>query len=129
VDTPIVFVLNAKRIFLKNDNVLTIEGTNIGQLAVYMNDSPDTPATIVSESLLSGNGTITYDLQTNTPQTDFIRVINQSSDTASFSLNLNGMLFAADADVSSTIQAMTPEYADEAIQRKVWRFIRDNRYH
>ena len=129
VDTPIVFVLNGKRLFLQDDNVLYIEGTNIDELIVYMNNSPGTPAVIVDQSLSSGNGYITYDLKTSTSQTDFVRIVNHSGSTASFRIDLNGMLFASDADVLSAIQAMPPEYPNEPLQRKVWRFIRDNRYH
>ena len=125
VDTPIVFLLNPIRMTLQSENILYVEGKNIDQLDVHMNNSQTVRSVIVN----SGPGYNTYTLKTDTPQTDFIRIINNSASTASFKINLNNMLFASDGDVLSEIQAMLPEYANEPIERKVWRFIRDNRYH
>ena len=129
INTPVVFLLNEMRMTLQNDNILYIEGSNIDQLDVHMNNSPSVPPVFVNQSLSAGNGYITYDLTTDTPQTDYIRIINHSSNTASFRMNLNNMLFSSDNDVLNEIQAMPAEYINEPIERKVWRFIRDNRYH
>jgi hypothetical protein len=129
VDTPIVFLLNKKRITLKNDNILYIEGNNIDQLDVHMNNSPEVPAVVVNQSLSAGNGYIIYDLTTDSPQTDYIRIINRGISTASFKLNLNNMLFETDADVLNKLQAMQDDYANEPVERKVWRFIPNNSYH
>ncbi len=125
VDTPIVYLLNSTSIALQTDNTLTISGSNIDQLEVYMNNSPTIPAVVVSQS----PGSITYDLQTDTPQRDYIRIINNSASTASFSMNLNNMLYTSDADVLNAIQSMPPEYMNEPTERKAWRFIINNRYH
>jgi hypothetical protein len=129
VDTPVVFLLNKIRMTLQNDNVLSVEGSNIDQLEVFMNNSPDVPAVVVDQSLTTNPQHITYALHTDSPQTDYIRIINHSAGTASFTMNLNNKLFATDNDVMAEIQSMTPEYVGEPIERKVWRFIRDNRYH
>jgi hypothetical protein len=129
IDTPVVFLLNKKRVTLQAQNTLYIEGNSIDQIEVYMNDSPGIPGVIIDQSLVSGNGYITYRLTTDTPETDFIRIINHSAHTATFKVNLNNRLFGSDSDVLNEIQTMAPEYVNEPIERKVWRFIRDNRYH
>ncbi len=129
VPTPIFFLANPMRLRLQTDNSLVIEGHNIGNLSVSIHTAPSVPATVVNQSLLNGDGSVTYRLTTASPETDFITIKNNSSTTSSFRLNLNNRLFARDADVLAEIQAMPNEFANEPIQRKVWRFIRDNRYH
>lgn len=128
-DTRVLFLLNDTRVFLEEENTLYLEGSNLDQLEVHMNSTPGTSAVVVEQSLMTNPQHITYALSTATPDSDFIRVINRSGSTASFRFNLNNKLFASDADLLSAIQAMAPEYEGEPIQRKVWRFIRDNRYH
>ncbi len=129
VPTPVVFLGNPIRLRLEADNELYIEGRNIDALSVSMHSAPSLPAAVVNESLLHGDGSITYHLTTTTPETDFITIKNNSSVTASFIMNLNHSLFPGDIDVVNAIRATPDEYPNEPIQRKVWRFIRDNRYH
>jgi len=221
IDTPVVFLLNNKRAYLSNNNILNLEGSNIGQLTVQMNDIPATsgdsnadlasftvsngklkqidsadiksfmlelpisisfvsitPTAIDSRSsikidgltVLSGtqstqipvsdgtsisitttsvDGSITkqyvisvalsqsffadreylsYYLSTYTPNTDYIRISNHGNTTASFIPNLNNKLFASSDDVLSEIRALPPDYENEPIERKVWRFVVNNRY-
>lgn len=129
VNTPLLFLLNDTRVFLDNENTLYLEGSNIDQLEVHMNSTPGTPAAVINQSFTTNPQYVTYSLSTNTPETDYVRIINSSDSTASFSFNLNNKMFSSDSDLLTAIQAMAPEYPGEPLQRKVWRFIRDNRYH
>jgi hypothetical protein len=128
-DTQVLFLLNATRVFLERQNTLYLEGSNIDQLEVYMNSTPGTLAGIIDQSFTSNPQHVIYSLSTDAPATDFVRIINRSDKTASFRFNLNNKLFPSDNDLLSAIQAMVLEYPGEPIQRKVWRFIKDNRYH
>jgi len=129
VDSSVIYLLNPRRVSLQTYNTLFIEGTNIDELEVFMNNSPTVPAVILNQSLSGGSGYITYALTTDSPQTDFIRIINYSAGTASFRINLNEKMFTSDADVLNAINTMSAEFSNEPTERKAWRFVRDNRYH
>ena len=62
------------------------------------------------------------------PQNDLIRIHNAGAD-AVFTMNVNGKLFRDQQSILDVIVGMADEYAGEPLQRKAWRFVRDNRIH
>ncbi|GEM_PF-3994611 len=129
VDTSVVFLLNPMRASLLDVNRLYIGGKNIDQLDVRLNSTPDVPATVEALSIADGSGYIIYGLEPDSPDTDWIRIVNKSGRTASFSMNLNSMLFPSDEDVLDEIHDLPCDFPGEPLARKTWRFIRGNRSH
>lgn len=58
-----------------------------------------------------------------------IELINYGKRTSVFSMTLNDGFFANDAAIIKKIESMKPEYPNEPIYRKTWRFVIENRYH
>lgn len=68
-------------------------------------------------------------LLTIKPQKVAVNIANKGVNISIFRLNFNDQFFESDYDVLNEIFLMQPEYKDEPIYRKTWRFICDNRHH
>ena len=68
-------------------------------------------------------------LRTSTPASAYVSIRNTGPAVIAYQLAFNQKFGLTTQEVVRTIQDMEPEFPDEPIQRKVWRFIRDNRYH
>ena len=217
-DINVIYLLNATRVALLNENIVTIQGTNIDSLNFALNDppafvspyyglvsfsitggklsqtgpksflleipsnvvnstiitpkandagtkikvnnttiAPDTPSaaigisdgnTVVISTLAQDGSTENYNVivavnsglssninyldyyfKTDFPQSNFVKILNAGNVQASFQMNINNALFNSKTDLINTIISTPDEFANEPIERKVWRFIRDNRYH
>jgi len=83
----------------------------------------------IKERDFNGKAAIGYYFRSNSPAEDYLSIPNNGSDLATVSVNLNGRLFADISDVADAVLSLPDEYPGETIPRKLWRFIRDNRYH
>jgi hypothetical protein len=216
-DINIIYLLNATRVALQNENIVTIQGSNIDSLNFALNTppafaspyyglisfsitggklsqtgpkfflleiplnvssatitpqandastiikinnttiTPDTPSapigitdgnTIVISTLAQDGSTENYNIlvsansglssninyldyyfKTDYPQSNYVKILNFGNVQASFQMNINNALFNSQTDLINTIISTPDEFANEPIERKVWRFIRDNRYH
>ncbi len=70
-----------------------------------------------------------YYMRTFTPVSAYVSIRNTGPALVDYQLTFNQKFGLTTAEVVRTIQEMEPEFPGEPIQRKVWRFIRDNRYH
>ena len=70
-----------------------------------------------------------YYFKTNDPLSAYFSVLNSGVLLNTFKMNLNGKIFSNDQDVLNEALNMPPIYPDEPIHAKVWRFVRDNKYH
>ncbi len=70
-----------------------------------------------------------YYLRTFTPASAYVSIRNTGPAVIAYQLAFNQKFGVTTQEIVRTIQDMEPEFPDEPIQRKVWRFIRDNRYH
>ena len=68
-------------------------------------------------------------LSTESPATSAIIIRNTGEETVRFKLKLNGKLYYDEREILEAIRKMTPEYPDEPLRRKAWRFVRDNSTH
>jgi len=217
-DINVNYLLNATRVFLKNENVVTLQGHDIDRLTVELNRTEYSPLTIYSDLLsftaiggklsqadtgsfllevpvgasavsiipvandsnttimvndavvesdkssgpilisngqtiviqttnqnggsksynirLSENSSLSSTLsyrslyfKADFPQSSFVRIMNTGDSSVSFQMNLNDSLVTSIADLVSEIVSLPDEFYNEPIERKVWRFIVDNRYH
>ena len=105
------------------DNILLETRTQDGIVESYN--------VLVSEngSLSSGLSYRSFYFKTDSPQSNFVRILNVGSTPVSFQMNLNDSLFSSQNDLINAIVSSKDDYENEPVQRKVWRFVRDNRYH
>jgi len=68
-------------------------------------------------------------LKTNFPKSNIIRLTNNGSGTAVFKMKINNNLFYNNDDIINAVISMKPEFSDEPIERKAWRFVCDNIYY
>jgi predicted HTH domain antitoxin len=71
----------------------------------------------------------TFNIAADAPAAQAIRLENQGTADARFQMKFNGNLFSGIDDIAAQIYELPDEYVDEPLQRKAWRFVRDNRYH
>ncbi len=93
-------------------------GTNSYSIKVHVNSA------LKSTTSYSG-----YYLKTYSPQTDYIRISNRGAAAAKLVPDLNNSLLASNQDIYNEIMGAPPEFIDEPLWRRTWRFVRDNRYH
>jgi hypothetical protein len=90
----------------------------------------DSSSDKVASSYDDQNNTWRYYLSTSDPAHRTIIISNPSSYSYTFNLAFNQDAFLqSTADLKTVIQNQVPEFAGESIERKVWRFARDNRIH
>ena len=70
-----------------------------------------------------------YFLRAFAPESSFVRIVNSGSAPVNYRMRLNEAFGSGLPETLRQIAAMSAAYDGEPIQRKVWRFIRDNRYH
>ena len=70
-----------------------------------------------------------YFLRAFVPASSYVSIHNIGTGVVDSNLSFNQKFGATLQDLVREIQEMAPEYPGEAISRKVWRFVRDNRYH
>ena len=71
-----------------------------------------------------------FSLPAGNPEQYAVRIANTGRCTVFFTLTLNGQRFnASAAEVAADIQSMPDAEAGESIVKKVWRYVRDRRYH
>ncbi len=70
-----------------------------------------------------------YYLRAFNPATSYVSIRNTGTGTVAYGMTFNDKLGLTKQGIIHEIQALAPEYPDEPMQRKVWRFIRANRYH
>jgi hypothetical protein len=216
-DINVIYLLNATRVFLKEENIVTIQGVDINGLNVDLHNKPYMPSTYLGLVSLWINGgrlsqadttsfsldipsnttSVTFTPVTNDPGTvikingdqvnsgmtsnqisishgdtilletksldgtefsynimvsknssmptdmvyrsfyfktdyymsNYITVYNSRVDAVSFQINLNNSLFLSKDEIAAAVTSLKDDYANEPIQRKAWRFARDNRYH
>ncbi len=215
-DINVIYLLNATRVTLKEENVLTIQGVDIDRLVLELKSKPNLPTYfgLVSFSVSGGKlsqagtnsflletplgtasvtiipvandsgtvvtvngvavasgapgvpldvtngetiviGTVAEDgtaesfnilvsetdslsaniayrsfyFKTDSPQSNCVKIFNTGDRVASFQMNLNDAFFLLKNELLNTITSAKDEFENEPIERKVWRFIRDNRYH
>ncbi len=68
-------------------------------------------------------------LRTSTPASAYVSIRNTGPFVIDYQLAFNQKFGLTTQEVVRAIQEMQPEFPGEPIQRKVWRFVRDNRYH
>ena len=69
-------------------------------------------------------------LTTDAPDNHSIRISNRGFRAVAFAMELNGQkFFDSIDDVTDQIASMADAFDGESSARKVWRFVRDNRYH
>jgi hypothetical protein len=216
-DVNVIYLMNSSRVFLKEENIVTLQGVDIAGLTLDLHDKPYLPLTyhgLVSSEVSGGklsqtgtksflletplgvttvtlvpvandantvitvngvvvvsgtssdpigitngdnilletrtqdgtvesynvlaseNGSLSSELsyrsfyfKTDSPQSNFVRILNSGSTPVSFQMNLNDSLFSSQNDLINAIVSAKDDYENEPVQRKVWRFVRDNRYH
>lgn len=75
---------------------------------------------------------VTKSVSVSTPNvdTDLVTMKNHSDRSVDFTLSFNGhMNFETINELVAHVAAMAPEIPGEGLERKLWRFIRDNSYH
>jgi hypothetical protein len=70
-----------------------------------------------------------YFVRAFTPESDYVSVDNAGTSSVTFQLTFNRKFGLGQDGLIDEIRAMPEEYPSESTARKVWRFIRDNRYH
>ena len=85
--------------------------------------------TAVNQALNVNTTYRSFYLRTETPNTDYIHLGNNSKSAVTFKMNLNNKTLGSNDDLLGEIRDMPPDYAGEPLYRKAWRFVRDNRYH
>ncbi len=63
------------------------------------------------------------------PASSYVSIHNTGTGLVDYNLSFNQKFGLTVQDLVREIQEMAPEYPGEALSRKVWRFVRDNRYH
>lgn len=72
----------------------------------------------------------TYSINVPAPSKSAIRIENVSGATQTLRLSLNGkQFFQSNQDLLDEIRQLPDEIAAEPLERKIWRYIRDNRIH
>ncbi len=70
-----------------------------------------------------------YYLRAFVPASSYVSIHNIGTGLVDYNLSFNQKFGLTVQDLVREIQEMAPEYPGEAMSRKVWRFVRDNRYH
>ncbi len=99
-------------LFILVNSVLSVYFTNFGNFGLLRTDIR------LEESTLS------FSLKNET-----IILQNNGLSTALFRLTINNWSLSTSADIAEYIRDMSNEYESEPLHRKVWRFVRDARYH
>jgi hypothetical protein len=98
----------------------------------YLAVQPGTDATgdTIGSIYNSRTNTRKYYLGTSEPQHRTVVISNPSNYAYSFGIafNKNGFLQSS-ADLKAEIENGIPDFTGEPIERKIWRFVRDNRIH
>src|SRR5262245_35183646 len=84
---------------------------------------------IVSDDTLDETVHRSFYLRAFDPATAYVRIRNAGASVVTYGLSFNERFGLTSEDIVREIQAMAPEYSNEPLARKVWRFIRDNRVH
>jgi hypothetical protein len=70
------------------------------------------------------------EVTSETPETEAIVLTNPGATAATFDLTHNGHLaFSSMDQILDTVRNLPDEINNEPLQRKIWRFVRDNTYH
>ncbi|HEX9059384.1 MAG TPA: dockerin type I domain-containing protein [Clostridia bacterium] len=73
---------------------------------------------------------VSYSVVTDDSTNSAIEITNTSNESVDFSMYMNGKsLFQSDNEVLAEIRSMPDKVSNEPIERKIWRFVRDNRSH
>jgi concanavalin A-like lectin/glucanase superfamily protein/chitobiase/beta-hexosaminidase-like protein/putative Ig domain-containing protein len=105
-----------------------------GQSITVQTVGPDSSTTTYTievrydDSLLSTEYRAYY-LRAFVAASAYVSIRNVGAGAVDYGLRFNQKFGLTTEEIIHGIQEMAPEYAGEPIQRKVWRFIRDNRYH
>src|SRR5207245_8452547 len=59
----------------------------------------------------------------------YVSIRNGGVDVVAYNMTFNGKLGLTRQGIIREIEAKEPQFPDESMPRRVWRFIRDNRYH
>jgi hypothetical protein len=70
-----------------------------------------------------------YYLRAFNPSSAYLSIRNGSAGVVAYRMAFNKKLGLTRQEIIREIEAMEPQFPDESMPRKVWRFIRDNRYH
>jgi hypothetical protein len=70
-----------------------------------------------------------YYLRAFTPSSSYVSVHNGGAVVVAYGMTFNNQLGLTKQGILREIETMEPEFADESMAHKVWRFIRGNRYH
>ncbi|MFH1319493.1 MAG: hypothetical protein ABII90_02415 [Bacteroidota bacterium] len=71
-------------------------------------------------------GSKSFILNTESPDFKVIKLMNRGYEQAVFKMKINNNLFYNDDDLLNEIKQMEPEFPDESLERKTWRFVKDN---
>jgi len=138
----LVPVANDANTVITVNGVVVVSGTPSDPIGIANGDNilletTTQDGTVESYNILvSENGSLSSELsyrsfyfKTDSPQSNFVRILNSGITPVSFQMNLNNSLFSSQNDLINAIISAKDDFENEPIQRKVWRFIRDNRYH
>ena len=70
-----------------------------------------------------------YYLRAFNPSSAYVSIHNNGASVVAHGITFNKKFGLTTQGIISEINAMAPEFTNESTPRKVWRFIRDNRYH
>ena len=115
-------------------HAITVPVSQQGQSILLQTVGPDNNVAsyvieVQHDDSLEPTGYRSYYLRTFTPASAYVSIRNTGPAVIAYQLAFNQKFGLTTQEIVRTIQDMEPEFPDEPIQRKVWRFIRDNRYH
>jgi len=130
---------NCSSIFINGEKVagstpyqLTVaDGMTINIRATFM-DSTEKYYNIdvATNQSLDGSGEmLSYYFKVQDLTNDYTIIYNDQDVDVSVDIDLNYQMYRSSSELYQEVAQMTDEFSDEPLQRKAWRYIKNNRYH
>lgn len=113
-----------------SERTLVLTALRVGTALVTVSASDNEYTATTEVQFSAAEVSKTASIADATPASDAIRIDNSSTEVVDFQLTHNGWpIFDSLEAVVTHIRAMPDRFKNEPLERKIWRFVRDNTYH